>query len=183
MKHPNRIALTGALMAALVLPVLAGCSGVATKDIEAERAKLHAQPLDMSAKGQPDASIDASGAVKIGPEALPLSDAQRQLTRDYRVAMIDLVDLTLSDASRLADHAMSTAIFGMLTGRMDHAEKTIDRQAEAIAHTPGFCSRLDTLRQRQERMLQSVAPLAPYAKISRQDVEDCAAGRPYEVHI
>ena len=78
---------------------------------------------------------------------------------------------------------MRTVIFGLLTGRTARAEQKIEKQARAMTHTPQFCDRLDEVRQRQDRMAQSVTKLAPYAKITRQDVDDCAAGRPYKLDI
>lgn len=182
MSHTRLSVAVRVLMGALAVS-LAGCSGIATKDIEASRAELHSDPLKMSAKGLPDASIDASGAVDIGPTRLALTDAQRGLTRAYRAAVVDLMDLTLSETSHLTGQAMRSAIFGMLIGREDQAEKHIEKRTEAMIHTPQFCSRLDSVRRQQNRMVQSVKTLMPYAKLSRQQVDDCNAGRPYQVNI
>lgn len=170
------------LMAALAVS-LAGCSGIATKEIEASRAKLHSDPLEMSAKGLPDASIDKLGAVDIGSTHLALTDAQRSLTQAYRAAVVDLMDLTLNETAHLTDQAMRSEIFGMMIGREDQAQKHIETRTEAMVHTPQFCSRLDSVRQQQDRMVQSVKTLMPYAKLSRQQVDDCNAGRPYHANI
>jgi|GEM_PF-3350132 len=183
MIHLNRSRLTGIVMTALVAVLMAGCSGVATKEIEAERVSLHGEPINMNAKDLPEVSIEPSGAVKIGDGNLALTDDQRVLTRDYRAAVIDLVDQTLTDASRVTDHAMSRVIFAMLIGRADEAGEKIGKQAEAIAHTPQFCHLLDKVQQHQARMVQSVTQLQPYAKLSQQDVDNCNAGKPYDVNI
>ena len=163
--------------------LMAGCSGVATREIEAERVALHSEPVSMTARDLPEASIDRSGAVKIGDDKLALTADQRELARDYRAAVVELVDLTLAETSRLTDHAMTRVIFAMLIGRADEAGEKIGKQAEALVHSPPFCQRLGAVQQRQQRMTQSVVQLQPYAKISPQDVENCVAGKPYDVSI
>ncbi|WP_426688152.1 hypothetical protein [Rhodanobacter ginsengiterrae] len=173
----------GIAPAVLVSLLLAGCSGVATREIEAERVSLHNEPLSMNAKGLPEANIDASGMVKIGKDSLPLTGEQRLLTRDYRAAVIQLVDLTLSDTARITDHAMSRVLFAAMIGRADQAGDKIGKQAEAMVHSPQFCRLLGKVEQSQQRMVNSVVTLQPYAKITPQAVENCVAGKPYEANI
>ena len=175
----KRFTLCG-LLAALLM---AGCSNVATKSIEAERARLHREPLGMSAKGHPDASIDATGSVKIGSRTLALTAVQRNAARLYRGAVIDLTDLALDEASQSTRHIVVRALFAAATGREETMEKKIDDEMEAMTHSPAFCSRLGDVRQRQEHLVRAVEPLEPYAQLSQQDVESCIAGRPYETHL
>ena len=179
--HPHILAL--AALTALAAALMTGCAGVATKEIEAERAALHAEPLELDAKGRPDASIAPSGAVVIGEDALPLTAAQRTDTAGYRDAVLDLIDLTLDDTRSLTNRAMVTALLGVMTGLGDQPERHIENQAGEIAHTPEFCGLLDNVRQHQERMVRSVAQLQPYADISEQDVDDCVDGRDYDLNI
>ncbi|MGQ4659565.1 hypothetical protein [Lysobacter sp. F6437] len=170
-------------LAALAAALVTGCAGIASKEIEAERTVLHAEPLELDAKGRPVASIAPSGAVTIGEEALSLTDAQRADTAGYRDAVLDLIDLTLDDTRSLTNRAMVTALLGVMTGLGDQAERHIENQAGEIAHTPEFCGLLDDVRRQQDRMVRSVAQLQPYADISEQDVDDCAAGRAYDLNI
>lgn len=169
----------------LVLAALlgTGCSGVATREIEAARAEVHHEPLGMNAKGRPDASIDATGAVKIGSEQLALGDAQKALTQQYREAVISLVDLSLDKAGHMTRHVVARSLFALMTGRMDAMERKLEKQGLELAHSPTFCAALDEVRQRQDRMVQSVVALQPYAHISQQNVDDCMAGRPYSAAI
>lgn len=177
----NRAARVVAFTALAVL--VTGCAGIATREIEAERAALHAEPLELDATGRPDASIAPSGAVTIGERALMLTDAQRAEAASYRDAVLDLVDLTLDDTKSLTNRAMVTALLGVVTGLGDQAERHIESQAREIAHTPEFCGLLDNVRQRQDRMVRSVDELRPYADISEQDVDDCVGGRDYDLNI
>jgi hypothetical protein len=183
MNRSKQFRLMGLAMAALAGVLLVGCSGVATREIEAERATLHSEPVSMNAKDLPEANIDATGAVKIGKENLPLTAEQRVLTREYRAAAIKLVDLTLSDTARITDHAMSRVLFASLIGRADEAGEKLGKQAEALVHTPQFCQLLGDMKQSQDRMVQSVTTLQPYANISQQTIENCMAGKPYHVSI
>ncbi|HET8553641.1 MAG TPA: hypothetical protein VFL78_02355 [Rhodanobacteraceae bacterium] len=163
--------------------LMAGCSDIATKSIETERVQLHREPLAMSAKGQPDVSLDATGAVTIGSHTLTLTDAQKKATRHYRTAVIALADFTLDRTSQMTRHVVIRALFATVTGREETLERKIDEQAEAMTHSPAFCSQLDTVRQRQEHMVEAVAALEPYVHLNRQDVEDCLAGHPYKARL
>ncbi|MGH8085113.1 MAG: hypothetical protein ACREPV_07535 [Lysobacter sp.] len=176
--NPSALAL-----ATLAAALMTGCAGIASKEIEAERAALHAEPLELDAKDRPDASIAPSGAVTIGDDALQLTEAQRIEAAGYRDAVLDLIDLTLDDTESLTNRAMVTALLGVVTGLGDQAERHIESQAREIAHTPEFCRLLGDVRQHQDRMIRSVAALQPYADVSAQDVDDCAAGRPYDLNI
>lgn len=59
----------------------------------------------MNAEGRPDASIDATGAVKIASGKLALTDAQKALALHYREAVITLVDRSLDQAGYMIQHA------------------------------------------------------------------------------
>lgn len=181
MSQSKRFRLMG--MTTLAGVLIGGCSGVATREIEAERVSLHSEPVSMNAKDLPEVNIDSSGAVKIGTDNLSLTDEQRVLARDYRAAVVELVDLTLSDTARITDHAMSRVLFAALVGRADKAGEKIGKQAEALVHSPQFCHLLGNVKQQQDRMVQSVVKLQPYAKITPQTVENCNAGKPYDVNL
>lgn len=182
MSHLQRPTFAGVLVM-LAAVLMTGCSHVATKSIEAERAKLHREPLGMSAKGRPDASIDASGSVKIGSRTLALTDAQRNTARLYRDAVIDLTDLALDEASQSTRHIVIRSLFAVVTGHEEAMEKKIDDRMEAMTHSPAFCSKLDTVQQRQKHLVKAVGALKPYAKFSRREIEDCLAERPCEARL
>ena len=170
-------------MTAVACLLVAGCSGVATREIEAERASLPSEPVSMNAKGLPEVSIDPAGAVTIDKGALALTSEQRALTRDYHAAVVELADLTLSGAAGITHHAMSRVLFATLIGRGDEAGDKIGQQADSLVHSPQFCHLLGNVQQSQDRMVQSVVTLQPYAKITPQAVANCVAGKPYDVSI
>lgn len=183
MPHANRSVPASAIAMILAAFLMTGCSGVATKEIEAARVEVHHEPLGMNAKGYPDASIDASGTVKIGSDTLILSDAQKAETLRYREAVIELVDLSLDKAAGMTRHVVARTLFAMVTGRMDKMEQKLERQGLALAHSAEFCTALGNVKQRQDRMVQSVVNMKPYVHLSQQDVDNCVAGRPYEAGI
>ena len=182
MSQANRPRLAGALLV-LVTVLGTGCSGVATREIASARAELHREPLGMNAKGHPDASIDASGAVKIGSDSLVLSRAQKAETLRYREAVIALVDLSLDKAAHMTRHVMARTVFAMMTGRLDKMEKKLEQQGLALSHSPEFCAALGDVVRRQDQMVQAVVNLRPYAHVSQREVDNCVAGRPYHAGI
>lgn len=182
MFQTHRTRLAGAILI-LATMLTTGCSGVATREIESARVEVHHEPLGMNAKGYPDASIDATGAVKIGSDSLVLSDAQKARTLRYRESVLALVDLSLDKAAQMTRHVMARTVFAMMTGRLDSMEQKLEKQGLALAHSPAFCAALDDVKRRQDQMVQSVVNLRPYVHVSQQDVDDCTAGRPYEAGI
>lgn len=176
----NKRWTTCGLLATLLLT---GCSGVVTREIEAARVEVHHEPLGMDAKGYPDATIDASGAVKIGSDTLVLTDAQKAETLRYREAVIDLVDMSLDKAAHMTRHVMAKTLFALATGRVDKMEQKLERQGAALAHSPEFCAALGDVKQRQDHMVQSVVNMKPYVHLSQHDVDNCVAGRPYDAKI
>lgn len=168
----------------LAVATIAGCSTAARREIEAERVQAHAEPLELNAaKGLPAASIDVDGSVRIDGKPIPLDASQRAATLAYRDASLDVIDLALQAASRLTRFAIPRALFGMVVHGPDDAGRSIEEDARAIPHSPAFCLRLEHLLQAQDVAASRVQALRPYASLTGQDVEDCRAGRPYELKL
>lgn len=183
MSIANRSTLACAAIAVIAMSLASGCSGVATREIEAQRVALPHDSIKLDAKGLPDARIDPAGAVKIGSRPLPLTEAQRGLTAQYRNAVIELTDYALRDTTRLTRHVVARVLFGMVTGRLEKTTDKIEQQAEAIMHSAPFCSRLEVVKQRQDVMTGAVSFLLPYANLTYQQLEDCVSGQPYSLGV
>ena len=173
--------MLGTLFMALAV---AGCSTAARREMETERIQAHAEPLELHApEGLPEASIDVDGSVRIGQSPLPLDTQQRSASLAYRDASLAVIDLSLQAASRLTKFAIPRVLFGMVVHGADDAGRGIEKDAEAIPHSPEFCRRLDTLLDAQNDAASQVPSLRPYARVTTQDVESCRSGHPYDLNL
>lgn len=173
----GRLALGSLLVAAL----LAGCASGARREIEADRIKAHAEPLELNGpKGAPAAHIDTDGRLRFGDQPVVLDADQRAATLAYREAALHVVDLSLDGASRYTRFVIPRFLFGMVVhGGPDRAGRSMEQDARKLLHTPQFCDALDVMRAKQEAMVDEVARLRPYVQLTADDVGDCRAGRPY----
>lgn len=174
--------LIAALLATVLLAVT-GCVSVASDEIAQARLDAHAEPIVLHAQDRPEASIDVGGAVRIGDRPLVLTPAQQALALDYRQATLAVVDLSLQQAQEVTRGAVARSLFGWMTGRLDQTVDKIERESLAIMHSPEFCGRLETLRQRQQSMVAAIPELVLYARINRSTIADCRAGRDYTVGL
>lgn len=172
-----------AVLLATVLLAATGCASIASDEIEQARRDAHAQPVVLHAEDRPDASIATDGAVRLGDRPLALTPAQQALTLEYRQATLDVVDLSLEQAEDVTRGAVARSLFGWMTGRLDKTVAKLERESLAIVHSPEFCNRMETLRQRQQGMVAAIPELLPYARITPATIADCRAGRDFTVGL
>lgn len=178
--RPSRLILTGLLMALAAT----GCSNVARRDIEQARTEAHTAPLELSGReGMARAVIDADGSVSIGKARLSLDRQQRAATLAYREAYLEIVDYSLREASEATRFAVPRVLFGMIIHGADQAGDGIEKDAEAIPHTPGFCMRLERLMKAQQVVVSRVTALQPYANVTAHDLDSCRSGKPYRLAL
>lgn len=176
--------LARALGTLLMALTVAGCSTAARREIEAERIQAHTEPLELHGpKGLPEASIGADGSVRIGGDPVSLDTQQRTVSLVYREASLAVIDLSFEAASRLTRFAIPRLLFGMVLHGSDDAGRGIEKDAEAIPHSPEFCQRLENLLDAQKSAVSSLPALQPYASVTTQDVQSCRSGRPYQLHL
>jgi hypothetical protein len=172
------------LAASLMALAATGCSNVARRDIEQARLEAHTAPLELSGReGTARAVIDADGSVSIGKAPLSLDRQQRAATLAYREAYLEIVDYSLRAASKVTRFAVPRVLFGMIVHGADQAGRGIEKDAEAIPHTPGFCKRLARLMTAQDVAVSQVAALQPYANVTAHDLDSCRSGKPYRLAI
>lgn len=172
-----------AVLATFLLIASTGCASIASDEIEQARRDAHARPVVLHADDRPDARIGIDGAVRLGDRPLPLTPAQQALALEYRQAALEVVDLSLEQARDVTRGAVARSLFGWMTGRLDKTVASLERESLAIVHSPEFCSRLETLRQRQQGMVAATPELLPYARITPATIADCRAGRDYTVGL
>lgn len=172
------------LAASLLALTATGCSSVARRDIEKARREAHAAPLELSGRGGTQrAVIDTDGSVSIGTAPLVLDPQQRAVTLAYREAYLEIVDYSLRAASKVTRFAVPRVLFGMLIHGSDQAGRGIEKDAEAIPHTPGFCRRLERLMKAQNVAVSQVTALQPYASVTPRDLDSCRSGKPYRLAL
>jgi len=163
-----------------LMSVTAGCSTKATRELDAERIKAHNSPLELRGEeGVPIAHIAIDGGVTIGTKDVELRTDQRVATLRYRVAALNLVDHSMREASQFTRTAMPRVLFGMVFRGVDRTTKKLEADANRIPHSPRFCTLLDEMRASQDVMVSKVDELRRYARLTRQDVDDCKSGHPY----
>ena len=172
------------LLLSVAALVLAGCSGAARRDMEADRIKMHQEPLELRGdKDVPKAYIDVTGGVTIDKQPLALTADQRAAVLDYREASLEVIDISFDTASRLTRYAVPRLLFGSMTHGTDGASKGSEAEAEKIPHSPQFCASLEKMRQTQDVMVAKEESLRPYARLTQEDVQDCQSGKPYRHSI
>ncbi|OZB66612.1 MAG: hypothetical protein B7X33_04910 [Lysobacterales bacterium 13-68-4] len=96
----------------LVALTLTGCMNDARREIEADRVKAHAEPLDLNGpEGTPVAHIGTDGNLVVGDKAVALDAAQQAATLAYREAALKVVDVSMIGAEKYVRTAVPRFLF------------------------------------------------------------------------
>lgn len=173
------------LGAVLVAMSLTGCMSDARRQIEADRVKAHAEPLELHAqRGQPVARIGVDGSLSMGDKPFAIDAGQRAATLAYREAALKVIDASLIGAEKYVHFAVPRFFFGsVLHMSTESGADGAEKDAEKIIHAPTFCDALERMWTKQQAMLVEVPLLRPYAHVTTADIGDCRAGRPYRHSI
>lgn len=163
----------------LVALTLTGCMNDARREIEADRVKAHAEPLDLNGpEGTPVAHIGTDGSLVVGDKAVALDAAQQTATLAYREAALKVVDVSMIGAEKYVRTAVPRFLFdSVLHMGTDGGARSMEKGAERMVRSPRFCDALDNLRQKQGAMVAEVPQLRAYTRVKAADVEDCRKGR------
>jgi len=163
----------------LVALSLTGCMSDARREIEADRVKAHAEPLELDGpKGEPVAHIGTDGGLVVGDEAVALDAAQQAATLAYREAALKVVDVSMIGAEKYVRTAVPRFLFdSVLHMGTDGGARSMEKGAEKMVRSPRFCDALDVMRQKQDVMVAEVPRLRAYTRVTAADVEDCRNGR------
>lgn len=159
--------------------MLSGCMSDARREIEADRVKAHAEPLELSGpKRAPVAHIDTDGSLAVGHEWVALDASQRAATLAYRAAALRVIDMSLTSAEKYVHSAIPRFLFASaLHMGTDAGTKSMEKGAEKMVHSPPFCDAMETMREKQDVMVAELPQLRPYTHVTTGDIQDCRAGR------
>lgn len=134
---------------------------------------------DRAADDLPKAEITPRGALLIAGEELPATAQQRELLLDYRGHLIGLAQAGMSIGVQGADIAgtaltgIGQALFGGAEGRKAYEER-IEAEADKIKHEAvKLCALLPALHDSQETLAAAMPEFAPYATLTREEVNEC----------
>jgi hypothetical protein len=127
----------------------------------------------------PEAVITPKGDLVVGGKAVAITPAQRALLLDYREGLIGVAEAGMAIGAKGADLAGAAvsealgAVFG--GGDKDKMEERIEARAEALKQEAKIiCTRLPALLDAQHKLAASVPEFKPYARMTQEDVDDCA---------
>lgn len=167
------------LLAGALAATLAGCGSATSGTIVTDDGYIAIRDGQavVRAPGNPDASIAADGALRIGEAAIATTPEQRvQLARYYAeaAALRDDGIATGKAGLAVAGHAIGSVISGLVSGNPDRIDREVDAKArtvEASAHK--LCADLAQLRSTQDAIAAQLPAFRPYARINAGDAERC----------
>lgn len=129
--------------------------------------------------GEPesDAEITPEGDLLIAGKPVEVDAAERALLVQYRR---DVTEVAMAGASiglqgaDLATSAMGEAFRGVLGGDTEGMDARIEAEAEKIkVEALKLCEQLQPMLETQQALVGSIPELAPYARMTQADVDEC----------
>lgn len=131
------------------------------------------------ADGLPAAEITPQGDLLIEGEAVPVTDAQRELLLEHRRQLIGLAQAGMAIGIKGADIAgvaltgLGGALFGGEEGRKAYEERIEAEAARIEEEAMQLCSLLPGLYDSQQALAAALPEFAPYATMTREDIAEC----------
>ena len=164
---------------ALLAASLAACGGTTyIGDFgEGHHLMLRDGLLTAHIRGQPDATIDAAGDLRIADQPIATTPVQRDLLKAYYTQVVNIrqagIDTGKAGAS-MAAHAIGAVASGLAHGDPDSIGPKIDEHAKEIeTKAMAICENLDALQKSQDAVAASLPAFKPYAAISIRETSDC----------
>lgn len=135
------------------------------------------------ADGLPRAEITPQGDLLIQGEPVPVNDAQRGLLLEHRRQLIGLAQAGMAIGIKGADIAdvaltgLGSAVFGGRAGRKDYGERIEAEAARIEEEAMQLCSLLPGLYDSQQALAAALPGFAPYATMTREDIDECGRDR------
>ena len=129
--------------------------------------------------GLPRADISPQGDFLIQGEAVPVTDAQRELLLRHRQQLVGLVHAGMAIGIQGADIAgvaltgIGNAIFGGEEGRKAYEERIEAEAARIEDEAMKLCALLPGLYDSQQALAAGLPEFEPYAKMTLEDIDEC----------
>lgn len=161
----------------------------ARAELETKDISLNGDGVDINVNGRhygnqgdndlPDAAITPKGDLVVDGKTVAVTPAQRAMLLEYRGQIIDVAEAGMAIGAKgadLAGAAVSEALGAVFGGGDTKAmEDRIQAKAEKLKHEAKvICDRLPAMLDTQHKLSASLPAFKPYAKMTQDDVDDCA---------
>ncbi|HKR76232.1 MAG TPA: DUF2884 family protein [Rhodanobacter sp.] len=167
---------------ALLCVLLAACSHDSGTTIAGDNGNIHLRDgvAVIQVTGQPDASVNGNGELRIGSKPVALTADQRDLLKQYYVSVYKIRSegvATGKAGAALAGQAVGSVMSRLAHGDTDRIGKDIQAQAGKVtAQAAAICDGLEQLRATQDAVAAQVAAFRPYATLDKDRVAKCKQG-------
>jgi hypothetical protein len=116
----------------------------------------------------------------IGGKPVAATPEQRALLLQYRGQVIAIAEAGMAlgvQGADLAGKALGETFTGLLHGDTDGIDKRMEAEGKRMeAEARKLCVQLEPMRQTQQQLAASLPEFKPYARLTREDIEDCGKG-------
>lgn len=172
-------ALLAAIVAATFAASLSACGGTTYIGDFGDGSHLMYRNgvVTTHVRGEPDATIDLAGDLRIDGKSVAITPAQRALLRVYFSQVVNIrkagIETGKAGAS-MALHAIGAVASGLAHGDPDSIEPRIDARAKDIeAKALAICTSLDALQKTQDAVVAGVPAFRRYGAITVRGSSDC----------
>lgn len=129
--------------------------------------------------GLPRAEISPQGDFLIQGEALPVTEAQRELLLQHRHQLVGLahagmaIGIQGADIAGVALTGIGNAIFGGEEGRKAYEERIEAEAARIEDEAMKLCTLLPGLYDSQQALAAALPEFEPYATMTLEDIDEC----------
>lgn len=154
-------------------------SGVVSNAIREAKSELAKGNFKLGGEhgSLPRAEITPDGQLLIDGKAVAMTESQKALTLAYRKELIAIAEAGMDIGSQGVDFAakaVGEAIKGALSGTEAEVRARIEAEAEQFRTAAlAICDHLPALLKAQERVVGAFPEIAPYARVTVENIEDC----------
>jgi Protein of unknown function (DUF2884) len=134
--------------------------------------------VTLHSNGAPDATINATGDLSIGGNALTTDAAQREQLQHYYSSVLAVRDhgiATGKAGAAVAGEALKSVASGLVNGNPDEIGKQVDAKAKVVTDAAlKICQDIDEIKAAQDNLAGQLPSFKPYAGIvGNGDIREC----------